>query len=186
MRRIRYYPSDFLDGILDFYLVLLFVDFNFDSISGIIGPKTLMKVTSSTLSIFFACILPCLAFGVIDAHNTDRIIGPKEALLGQAIGGLIFALFSGQPLVIIATTAPLCLFTSIVYQIAANTGVDFLDLFAAVGLWNALFLILYSLFSLSNLMHLCTRSTEEIFATFIFFAFTVDALKECVESKHNS
>lgn len=150
---------------------------------GFVGKNTLPKVCSSTLSLFFACLLPCVAFGVIDSLNTDGLIGPKEALIGQSIGGLVFALFSGQPLVIIATTAPLCLYTTIVYQIAQNIGVDFLDLFAAVGLWNGLFLILYALFSLSHMMHLCTRSTEEIFATFIFFAFTIDALKECAASE---
>lgn len=34
-----------------------------------------------------------------------------KAIIGQSIGGLFFALFSGQPLVIIMTTAPLCLYT---------------------------------------------------------------------------
>ncbi|OTF73654.1 hypothetical protein BLA29_009843, partial [Euroglyphus maynei] len=51
-----------------------------------------------------------------------------------------------------------------------------------VGIWNSLFLLLYSLFDLSQLMHYCTRSTEEIFATFIFFAFTIDSIKECMTS----
>lgn len=150
---------------------------------GVFGPKTLSKVCSATLSLFFACILPCVAFGVLNEHNTDGLIGPKEALLGQAIGGLLFALLAGQPLVIIATTAPLCLYTSVIFRIAQNLEVDFFDLFAAVGLWNALFVILYALFDLSQLMHFCTRSTEEIFSTFIFFAFAIDAIKECVSSK---
>ncbi|KAH9426276.1 hypothetical protein DERP_010843 [Dermatophagoides pteronyssinus] len=161
-RRIRYYLSDYSDG-LDSW-------------------QTLAKVLSSTMSLFFACILPCVAFGVLNQHNTDGKIGPKEALLGQAIGGLIFALISGQPLVIIATTAPLCLYTSIVNSIAQNLSVDFFDLFALVGIWNSFFLIIYSIFDLSQLMHYCTRSTEEIFATFIFFAFTIDSIRECLDS----
>lgn len=119
---------------------------------------------------------------MVDRKNTDGLIGPKEALLGQAIGGLFFALFSGQPLVIIATTAPLCLYTQIVYSISLSLQVDFYDLFAAVGLWNGLFLLIYVLFDLSQLMHFCTRSTEEIFATFIFFAFSIDAFTQCADS----
>ncbi|XP_046909402.1 solute carrier family 4 member 11 isoform X3 [Dermatophagoides farinae] len=161
-RRIRYYWSDYRDG-LD-------------------GCQTLTKVCSSTMSLFFACILPCIAFGVLNQHNTEGKIGPKEALLGQAIGGLIFALFAGQPLVIISTTAPLCLYTSIVHSIASNLSIDFFDLFALVGIWNSLFLLIYSIFDLSQLMRLCTRSTEELFATFIFFAFTIDSIKECITS----
>lgn len=161
-RRWKYYKDDYLDGVR--------------------GERTLFKVSSTILTLLFSILLPCLAFGMLDKLNTKDMIGPKEALLGQAIGGLLFAIFGGQPLVIIATTAPLCLFTTIVYQISYNLGVQFLDLFAAVGLWNTVFLVLYAVFDLSKLMHLCTRSTEEIFATFIFFAFTIDALRECVKS----
>lgn len=150
--------------------------------TGFTGERTWVKVPAATLTIFFACILPCVAFGVVDQKNTDNAIGPKEALLGQAIGGLFFAFFSGQPLVIIATTAPLCLYTQIVFRIADSLEVDFFDLFAAVGLWNGFFLLLYVLFDLSKLMVYCTRSIEEIFATFIFFAFIIDGVNLCVES----
>ena len=161
-RRAEFYLSDFTDGIF--------------------GPRTGLKVSGATLSLFFAVILPCVAFGVVNDHNTGGLITAKKALIGQAFGGLLFALFAGQPLVIIATTAPLCLFTSIVFQYSTTLEVDFLDLFAMVGFWNALFLILYSLFDMSTLMRFCTRSTEEIFATFIFFAFSIDAFKQCATS----
>lgn len=119
---------------------------------------------------------------MVDKNNTDGLIGPKEALLGQAIGGLFFALFSGQPMVIIGTTAPLCLYTQIVYSISVSFEIAFYDLYAAVGLWNGFFLLLYVLFDLCKLMHYCTRSTQELFATFIFFAFSIDAFRQCINS----
>src|SRR5699024_9135737 len=144
--------------------------------------KTLLKVSAATLSLFFAVILHCVSFGVVNGQQTFGKIGPKEALLGQAIGGLFYALFSGQPMVIIATTAPACLYTQIVYRIAQSLAVDFYDFFAAVGLWNGLFLGLYALFDVSQLMPYCTRSTEEIFASFIFLAFAIDAFRECADS----
>ncbi|XP_075677187.1 solute carrier family 4 member 11-like isoform X2 [Dermatophagoides pteronyssinus] len=161
-RRIKYYPSDFIDGI--------------------VGKNTISKVSAAVLSIFFACILPPIAFGVVNEHNTHGLIGPKQGLIGQAIGGLIFALTSGQPLVIIATTAPLTLYVKIVYQASQDWHVDFLDLFAAVGCFCAFYLILYALLNVSNLMRYVTRSTEEIFATFVFVAFTAAAFAECHES----
>jgi len=102
--------------------------------------------------------------------------------MGQAIGGLIFAMLGGQPLVIIMTTAPLCLYTKVVYDIANDLQVHFYDMFACVGLWNSFFLIIYAFFDVSLLMKWCTRSTEEIFSLFIFFAFSVDAVKDCVRS----
>ncbi|KAH7639876.1 anion exchange protein-like protein 1 [Dermatophagoides farinae] len=161
-RRIKYYPSDFIDGI--------------------VGKNTISKVSAAVLSIFFACILPPIAFGVVNEHNTHGLIGPKQGLIGQAIGGLIFALTSGQPLVIIATTAPLTLYVKIVYQASQDWHVDFLDLFAAVGCFCAFYLILYALLNVSNLMRYVTRSTEETFATFVFVAFTAAAFTECHES----
>lgn len=59
----------------------------------------------------------------------------------------------------------------------------FPSMYAAVGLWNGVFLIIYSLFGFSKLMKWCTRSTEEIFALFIVIAFITDASKELMKSK---
>ena len=37
---------------------------------------------------------------------------------GQAIGGLVWALFAGQPLVVIATTASVSLYSKVVYEMS--------------------------------------------------------------------
>lgn len=58
-------------------------------------------------------------------------------------------------------------------------------MYAAVGLWNGLFLTLYSLFGFSRMMKWCTRSTEEIFALFIVIAFISDASKDLSKSEYN-
>jgi sodium borate transporter 11 len=151
-------------------------------IEGFVGHKTLHKTTSTIISLYFACILPCIAFGVLDDTNTNGLIDTRRALIGQTIGGFIFAILGGQPLVIIMTTAPLCLYTKVVFDIANDIQVDFFDMFACVGLWNSFFVIIYALLDFSFLMKWCTRSTEEIFSLFIFFAFSIDAIKECVRS----
>lgn len=134
-------------------------------------------------SLYLAILLPCIAFGVRDSNNTSGKIDAKRALIGQTIGGLVFALFGGQPLVVIMTTAPLCLYTKVVFDISDSLGVDFYDMFACTGLWNAVFVILYALFDVSYLMKWCTRSTEEIFGLFSFFAFLIDPIKDCITSE---
>lgn len=58
-------------------------------------------------------------------------------------------------------------------------------MYAAVGLWNGLFLTIYSLFGFSRLMKWCTRSTEEIFALFIVITFITDASKDLSKSKYH-
>ena len=51
-------------------------------------------------------------------------------------------------------------------------------MFAMTGIWNSVFLVIYSLVGASRLMKWSTRSTEEIFALFISIAFTVDTCKD--------
>lgn len=60
---------------------------------------------------------------------------------------------------------------------------NFRAMYAAVGLWNAFFLAIYSLFGFSRLMKWCTRSTEEVFALFIVVAFITDASKDLIKSE---
>lgn len=161
-RRCKFYLSDFTDGFL--------------------GDQSIYKTISTTVFLYFSVLLPCIAFGVVDTNNTDGQIDPKKTMIGQAVGGLFFALFSGQPLVVIMTTAPLCIYVKVIYQIAQDLEVEFSSFYACVGLWMCLFLVVMSLTNSSNLMRFCTRSTEDIFALFTAFAFGSDGIKEAIRS----
>nr|XP_053643908.1 solute carrier family 4 member 11-like [Cherax quadricarinatus] len=154
-RRIPHYLSDYKDGV--------------------IGHKTLQKVISTTFFLYFACILPAIAFGVLNDHNTHGKIDVKKVIIGQVIGGVFWGLFSGQPLLIQLTTAPLAIYIKIIYYICDDFKLNFHAMYCAVGLWNSFFLVMYSLFDVSRLMRWSTRSTEEIFALFISIAFCNDA-----------
>ena len=78
-------------------------------------------------------------------------------MVGQTFGALIFAVLSGQPLVVVMTTAPLALFIKIIYSIAEEFEIDFLAFYGAIGLWNSFFLFLYSFFNMSVLMKYSSR-----------------------------
>lgn len=92
-RRLGYYVSDFRDGFVG-------------------PPKTLQKTIATTWFLYFGILLPTIAFSSLNTSQTHGQMGDlRKAIIGQAIGGLGFALFGGQPLVIIMTTAPLCLYT---------------------------------------------------------------------------
>ena len=54
-RRLPVYVSDYRDGF--------------------VGHKTVQKVVSTTFFLYFACILPAIAFGVLNDHNTKGKIG---------------------------------------------------------------------------------------------------------------
>lgn len=161
-RRSKFYISDFTDGVL--------------------GDRSLYKTISTTVFLYFSVLLPCIAFGVVDTNNTEGHIDPKKTIIGQAIGGLFFAMFSGQPLIVIMTTAPLCIYVKVIYEISQDLEVEFSSFYACVGLWMCFFLILMSITNSSNLMKYCTRSTEDIFALFTAFAFGLDGVKEATRS----
>ena len=127
-----------------------------------------------------------------------------DAIVGQTLGGTLFSLLAGQPLIVIMTTAPIALYIKIIVAVAEvnidlfyvrfrimqkgkiilylqEHDMDFYALYTSVGLWNAVYVILYAITNATKLMKYSTRSTEEIFALFICIAFTVDAVKDAVK-----
>ena len=172
--------------------------------TGFVGNRTLQKTASTTIFLYFACILPNIALGVLNEKNTDGKIDVKKVIYSQTMGGLFFHVFGGQPMVILLTTAPLALYTKGTFQAALapacmswtfsfraviKTISDDMDypfeaLFACVGLWNSFFLLIYAFCDASRLMKWVTRSTERIFYLFLSIAFTVDAIKDIVHGAY--
>uniref|UniRef100_A0A8C0GVL2 Solute carrier family 4 member 11 n=1 Tax=Chelonoidis abingdonii TaxID=106734 RepID=A0A8C0GVL2_CHEAB len=157
-RRFPVYALDFTDGIIG-------------------NNKAIGKYITTMIFLYFACLLPSIAFGSLNDENTRGVIDVQKTIVGQCIGGLLYALFSGQPLVVLLTTAPLALYINVIRGICDDYSLDFSAFYAWIGLWNSFFLVLYSLFNFSLVMKLFKRSTEEIIALFISITFVLDALK---------
>ncbi|KJH45726.1 sodium bicarbonate transporter-like protein 11 domain protein [Dictyocaulus viviparus] len=183
-RRLAVYPSDFIDGIN--------------------GHRTMQKLFSTVVFLYFACLLPAIAFGVLNDDNTNGGINVRKVIIAQAIGGIFFSLFGGQPMIILLTTVPLAIYIKgllsytlqyavvcikcrsnisnltkflVIYKISEELGYDFFAMYACVGLFCQLFLVLYSATELCSLMKLATRSAEEMFSLFIAIAFTVESVR---------
>ncbi|CAB3411239.1 unnamed protein product [Caenorhabditis bovis] len=161
-RRLAIYPSDFVDGIR--------------------GHKTIQKLFSTIVFLYFACLLPAIAFGVLNDDNTKGAINVRKVIIAQAVGGIFFSLFGGQPMIILLTTVPLAIYIKVIFKISQELGYDFLAMYACVGLFCQLFLVLYSATELCSLMKFATRSAEEMFSLFIAIAFTVESMRAI----HNS
>ena len=140
------------------------------------------------------------ALGVTNAKNTDEKMTIKKMIVAQAVGGAVFSVFGGQHLVILITTAPVVIFTKIIKSISGDFEDDFLALywlvfsglrdnyvrsiilfFSASGLFNTLFLVIYSCTNCCYLMKFCYRSVDEVFGVFISIAFLVDAILSCID-----
>jgi mannitol/fructose-specific phosphotransferase system IIA component (Ntr-type) len=153
-RRLPYYVSDFTDGLH-------------------------VKSIASTMFLFFACLAPAITFGGIMAELTDNQIGAVEMIVGSALCGVAYALFSGQPLIILGGTGPLLIYTWLLYVLCGQFGLEniFLESRAWVGLWTGAFLVLLAVTDASCLVRYFTRFTDEIFAALISIIFVYAAVE---------
>lgn len=144
-----------------------------------------LKSLSSTFFLFFACLSPAVAFGGLLSVSTGGMMGTVEAVGATAIGGFIYALFSGQPITIIGTTGPLLAFLKVLYSACQSRGIPFLPVYAWTGLWSSLLLYLSAFFSTSNLVEYFTKFTDDIFSTLISVIFIYEALRELIQNFSN-
>ncbi len=151
-RRATFYRSDFTDALHQ-------------------------KSVGSALFLFFALFTPTITFGAILAVQTNNEIGVIQMIAATAVCGVIFALFSGQPLIVLGHTGPLLVMTVILYSLCEQNGIDFLPAYCWVGLWTALFLMILSLTEVCCLMRYFTRFTDEIFVVLISFIFIYESLR---------
>ena len=156
-RRAPHYKSDFTDGFHP-------------------------KVMGSTLFMYFACLCSAVAFGSMMSNLTGGEMGTAEMLVVTAIGGIAFALFSGQPLTILGGTGPIVIFTGLLYTTCQSLEIAFLPTYAWVGVWSGLLLIVCAVTDMSYLMKYFTRFTDEIFAALVAVIFIVKAVENVVHS----
>ena len=155
MRRWPHYLDDYLDGLHG-------------------------KCAGSILFLFFACLAPAVTFGGVMAVQTDGQIGAVEMIAASAFCGVVFALISGQPLIILGGTGPLLVFTAILFRLCSDMSIPFLPSYGWVGLWSAGFLLLLAVTDASCLMRYFTRFTDEIFSALISLIFIYEAIKSLV------
>lgn len=156
-RRLVHYKSDFTDGPMS-------------------------KVFASTVFMFFACLAPAIAFGGMLSLLTGGILGVTEMLVGTVLCGIVYALFSGQPLCIPAGTGPILIFMGILYRMCDQNDLPFLPTLGWIGLWTGLILIIMAVTEASCLIRYFTRFTDEIFAALISMIFIYDAVNELMKA----
>ena len=159
-RRLPHYWSDFADGFH-------------------------VKCLASILFLFFACLAPAVLFGGLMGDATGNQIGVIEMILAAAGCGVVYALFSGTPLVILGGTGPLLIFTGILFIQCEQLEIDFLSTYAWVGIWSSILLLLTSMFDGCSMMRYFTRFTDEIFAALISCIFITEAIKSVIAVFHD-
>lgn len=103
------------------------------------------------------------------------IQGTREHLLALSINGILLAIFGGQPLVIFGLTMPLIIFDQVINEICTNYALDFLPFRMWIGMWTAVFLLLFLAFGISVYIRYLTRFTLEVFLLLIGFCVLYSA-----------
>lgn len=121
------------------------------------------KCLASILFLVLACLAPAVTFGGVMAVQTDGQIGAIEMIVATAVCGIVYALFAGQPLIILGGTGPLLILTAILNRLCDDLAIPFLPTYTWVGIWTAGFTILLAVTDASCVMLHVTRFTDDIF-----------------------
>ena len=81
----------------------------------------------------------------------------KGKFVSGLVCGVLFGLFSGQPLILLGSTGPVYVFERILYKMCQDQTWDYLSLRLWIGLWVAAFLILMVAFDASAYVCYITR-----------------------------
>lgn len=73
---------------------------------------------ASIAFLYFASLSPIITFGGLLGDATENRLAALESLLAGCICGLIYSLFSGQPLALLNATGPVLVFETILYGVA--------------------------------------------------------------------
>ncbi|KAL3284873.1 hypothetical protein HHI36_019010 [Cryptolaemus montrouzieri] len=150
-RRYPYYKSDIADGLN-------------------------AQCAAASIFMYFAALSGAVAFGGLLSNKTDNSIGTSETLMCTCIAGVIFALLSGQPLVIVGTTGPLLLFDESLFQFCVSGGIDFLQTRVFIGFWLAFIGLFVACLEGSVLVKLFTRFMEDIFSALIVLLYILESV----------
>lgn len=140
--RIPFLKSDFMDGFTNY------------------------RTVPSIVYIFFTNLLPAIAFAQDMFDKTNNSYGVNEVLLSSAMAGVVFGLFSGQPLCIVGVTGPISIFNYTVYDLIDDKSIYF-QFMCWICLWSMVFHFILLLTNTVNYLRYVTRFSCDIFGFFI-------------------
>ncbi|KAK4219349.1 HCO3 transporter family-domain-containing protein [Rhypophila decipiens] len=129
------------------------------------------RVVPATVYMYFANILPALAFSLDMIIKTDMQFGVNEVLLSSVLGAVVFSVLACQPLVIVGVTGPITVFNYTVYDIMAPSGTNYLAFMCWIGLWSLVFHWILAITNSCNWLRYVTRFPCDIFGFYVAFIY---------------
>ena len=140
------------------------------------GFKRKRQVIPAVLFLYFACLAPAVSFGTIASEITNGSIGVVEFLLGSGMAGMLYSIFSGQPMAFLAPTGLTLAFTSGLFRFCSIRQMSFFPVYAWVGIWTSFFMTLLGVAGSSKAIRYCTRFTDEVFNGLLSVNFIYEAV----------
>lgn len=69
---------------------------------------------------YYFHLAPIIAFGGLLGEATEQRIATIEGLVAGLLSGVLFSLFSGQPLNLVGSTGPVYVFEKILYEMCSD------------------------------------------------------------------
>lgn len=134
------------------------------------------QCAAAALFMYFAALSGAITFGGLMSDKTQNMIGISETLVATSVAGIVFALISGQPLVIVGSTGPLLLFDESLFEFCKSNNLEYLTTRIYIGLWMGVIALIVACFEGSVFVKLFTRFTEEIFSALISLLYIVESM----------
>ncbi|KKA26173.1 hypothetical protein TD95_005233 [Thielaviopsis punctulata] len=127
------------------------------------------RVVPATVYMFFANILPALAFSLDMFTSTHHHYSVSAVLLASVLGAVVFSVFACQPLVIVGVTGPITVFNYTVYDIlhASSPDTNYMAFMCWIGLWSFAFHTILAVTNSCNLLRHVTRFPCDIFGFYV-------------------
>ncbi|OLL26157.1 putative transporter [Neolecta irregularis DAH-3] len=125
------------------------------------------RIVPASIYMFFANILPAVAFALDLVSKTDSNYGVNEVLLSSVIAAVAFSMLGGQPLCIVGVTGPITVFNYTIYDIVHRQGVPYLPFMGWVSLWGLIFHLIIAIFNGCNFLKYVTRFSCDTFGFYV-------------------
>ncbi|GJQ79533.1 hypothetical protein Trydic_g16380 [Trypoxylus dichotomus] len=135
---------------------------------------------AASLFMYFAALSTAITFGGLAGDKTENYMGVSETLISGAVGGSIFALASGQPLIITGTTGPLLLFEESLLQFCKANDIEYLTTRVYIGIWLAIIALFVASLEGSVLVKVFTRFTEDIYSALISLIYIIESIQKLI------
>jgi hypothetical protein len=144
-------------------------------------PKSFFTVLNATCFAFVIQLIPALIFAELMDRETQGNLATAETLLSSAIIGIIYAIFAGQPLVIMGITGPVAILLGTSYSLTQTFNAEYFPFFFWICFWAGLMHIISSMIGLVSLVWKVTPFTSQIFELFIAITFIYSSVRDLIE-----